>query len=144
MAARLLEHVNVRTVRFAETVRFYEEVLGLNRGHYPGKVLPGAWIYDEENTPVLHIVDIDPTDSDVQRRANDATVPRAIETLRNSGAIDHLGFVASDYNGFVSRLKDRGIPFKTRDVQAGLRQIYISDPNEILIELNFREASDVE
>lgn len=140
MSTRILEHYNIRTTCFAETVRFYTAALGLKRGHYPGKILPGAWIYDENDVPVVHIVDLDRNDPEAVRKADEATVTRAPDSLRGSGAIDHIAFLASGYDDFCARLAGQGISYKQRDVQAGLRQIYVMDPNEILIELNFRET----
>ena len=141
MTTRILEHFNIRTPRFQETVKFYTEVLGLKNGHYPGRVLPGAWIYDENDVPVVHIVDLDPNDPEIIRKANESPVPRTVESLIGSGAIDHVAFAADDYDAFCGRLEKLGLSYKCRDVQQGLRQIYIMDPNEILVELNFREQS---
>lgn len=140
MPARLLEHYNIRTTRFQETQRFYKEVLGLRDGPYPGRTVPGAWIYDVNGVPVIHIVAIDPFDPEVQGKADRATLPRPLASLNGTGAIDHIAFAADDHGGFLHRLKGLGLPFRTRDAVAGLRQIYLLDPNDILIELNFREA----
>jgi catechol 2,3-dioxygenase-like lactoylglutathione lyase family enzyme len=125
MSARLLEHINIRTTRLQETVRFYVEVLGLQRGDYPGKTVPGAWIYDAQGVPVVHIV---------------ATLPRPLSSLNGTGVIDHVAFAAVDYDAFVHRIKGLNLPYRTRDAMAGLRQIYVIDPNDVLIELNFRDS----
>jgi catechol 2,3-dioxygenase-like lactoylglutathione lyase family enzyme len=143
MSARLLEHVNIRTTRLRETVRFYEEVLGLRSGHYPGKAVPGAWIYDVKGVPVVHIVAIDPFDADVQKKADIATVSRPLTSLNGTGVIDHVAFAAEDYDAFLQRIEARGLAFRTRAAVAGLRQIYIMDPNDVLIELNFRTTENV-
>lgn len=144
MPARLLEHVNIRTTRLNETVRFYTEVLGLHQGHYPGKTVPGAWIYDSEDVPVVHIVAIDPFDAEVQSKADRATIARPVTTLNGTGVLDHVAFSADDYDGTLKIIQDRGIAFRARDVMAGLRQIYIMDPNDVLIELNFRQEIKAE
>jgi catechol 2,3-dioxygenase-like lactoylglutathione lyase family enzyme len=140
MSARLLEHVNIRTTRLQETVRFYVEVLGLQRGDYPGKTVPGAWIYDAQGVPVVHIVGIDPFDEVVQQKADRATLPRPLASLNGTGVIDHVAFAAVDYDAFVQRIKGLNLPYRTRDAMAGLRQIYVIDPNDVLIELNFHES----
>ena len=50
----VLDHFNIRTRRLAETVRFYEDVLGLEKGPRPNFAFPGAWMYSE-GRPVVHI-----------------------------------------------------------------------------------------
>ena len=138
MPARLLEHYNIRTIRLQETIDFYVDVLGLVRGSYPGKTVPGAWIYDCEGRPVVHIVAIDPFDGEGQRKADGATIPRPIVSLSGSGAIDHVAFTAEDHDEMVQRIEQKGLPFRTRRATPELLQIYILDPNGILIELNFQ------
>jgi catechol 2,3-dioxygenase-like lactoylglutathione lyase family enzyme len=137
MSARRLEHYNVRTIRPQETVRFYLDILGLAPGPYPGKVVPGAWIYDHDGTPVVHIVSIDPFDGDVQRKADAATLPRPVVSLSGTGAIDHVAFAADNHDEMVARIEREGLPYRTRRPTPELLQLYLLDPNGILIELNF-------
>jgi catechol 2,3-dioxygenase-like lactoylglutathione lyase family enzyme len=140
VSARFLEHINVRTTRPRETTRFYVEVLGLNAGPYPGKTVPGAWIYDVRGTPVVHIVAIDPFDAEVQKKADGATIARPLTSLNGTGVIDHVAFAADNYEEFRQRIEALGLPFRTRDAMPGLRQLYVMDPNDVLIELNFHES----
>ena len=51
----LLDHFNIRTRKLAETVSFYEDVLGLEKGARPNFAFPGAWMYSE-GKPVVHLV----------------------------------------------------------------------------------------
>jgi catechol 2,3-dioxygenase-like lactoylglutathione lyase family enzyme len=55
-----LDHFNIRTRNLADTVRFYEEVLGLEKGARPNFAFPGAWMYSEGKA-VVHLVDISKT-----------------------------------------------------------------------------------
>ena len=41
----VLDHFNIRTRNLADTVRFYEDVLGLEKGARPNFAFPGAWMY---------------------------------------------------------------------------------------------------
>ncbi len=43
----VLDHFNIRTRKLADTVHFYEEVLGLEKGARPNFAFPGAWMYSE-------------------------------------------------------------------------------------------------
>ncbi len=60
MSVGVLDHFNIRTRKLADTVRFYEEILGLENGDRPNFAFPGAWMYSE-GKPVVHLVDISPT-----------------------------------------------------------------------------------
>src|SRR5262245_43919492 len=61
MSVGVLDHYNVSTRRLGDTVRFYEDILGLVNGPRPPFDFPGAWLYSEGH-PVLHLNDISPTD----------------------------------------------------------------------------------
>jgi catechol 2,3-dioxygenase-like lactoylglutathione lyase family enzyme len=55
----VLDHFNIRTRKLDDTVRFYEDFLGLEKGARPNFAFPGAWMYSE-GKPVVHLVDIRP------------------------------------------------------------------------------------
>jgi len=61
MSVGVLDHFNIRTRDLGATVRFYEDVLGLEKGPRPNFAFPGAWMYSEGRA-VVHLVDISPTD----------------------------------------------------------------------------------
>ncbi len=44
MSVGVLDHFNIRTRKLADTVRFYEDVLGLEKGARPNFAFPGAWM----------------------------------------------------------------------------------------------------
>ena len=43
MSVGVLDHFNVKTTKLAETVKFYDDVLGLKPGDRPNFAFPGAW-----------------------------------------------------------------------------------------------------
>ncbi|MCY4502300.1 MAG: glyoxalase, partial [Alphaproteobacteria bacterium] len=56
-----------------------------------------------------------------------------------SGCIDHVAFAAEGFDRYAAFLGEQGYEHETRLVPGGkLRQIFVRDPNEVLIELNFR------
>lgn len=121
MAVSMLEHVNIRTPDLDATKRFFIEVVGLTEGPRPNFSFPGAWLYCG-GVPVIHLV------GDVAR-------PRR----EGSGSVDHVAFGATDFDGFVARLKANDVPFQVRDVPGGeIRQIFVHDPNGVKVEINFR------
>src|SRR5262245_35028557 len=54
MSVGVLDHYNVSTRNLGDTVRFYEDILGLVNGPRPPFDFPGAWLYSEGH-PVLHL-----------------------------------------------------------------------------------------
>ncbi|MGJ5153899.1 MULTISPECIES: VOC family protein [unclassified Bradyrhizobium] len=123
----VLDHFNIRTRNLAETVRFYEDVLGLENGARPNFAFPGAWMYSE-GRPVVHLVDISPT--------SEAQKP-------DSGVVHHVAFVSRGFAGMKARLAAKGMPFEARQVPGGeLWQIFVRDPNGVMIELNYEAAKE--
>ncbi|MGC2779083.1 MAG: VOC family protein [Bradyrhizobium sp.] len=123
----VLDHFNIRTRNLAETVRFYEDVLGLENGDRPNFAFPGAWMYSE-GRPVVHLVDISPT--------AEAQKP-------DSGVVHHVAFVSRGFAGMKARLAAKGMPFDARQVPGGeLWQIFVRDPNGVMIELNYEAAKE--
>ena len=123
----VLDHFNIRTRKLTDTVRFYENVLGLEKGPRPNFAFPGAWMYSEGKA-VVHLVDISATDEPQKP---------------DSGVVHHVAFVSSGFDGMSQRLKSRGMPFEARQVPGGeLWQIFVNDPNGVMIELNYEAAKE--
>jgi len=123
----VLDHFNIRTRKLTDTVRFYESVLGLEKGPRPNFAFPGAWMYSEGKA-VVHLVDISATDEPQKP---------------DSGVVHHVAFASTGFDGMADRLKSRGMPFESRQVPGGeLWQIFVNDPNGVMIELNYEAAKE--
>ena len=127
MSVGMLDHFNIRTRQLDDTVRFYEDILGLQNGERPNFSFPGAWMYSE-GRPVVHLVDISPT-SEPQKP--------------DSGVVHHVAFASRDFSGMKQRLQSKGMVFDTRQVPGGETwQIFVRDPNGVMIELNYEAAKE--
>jgi catechol 2,3-dioxygenase-like lactoylglutathione lyase family enzyme len=127
MSIGVLDHFNIRTRKLADTVRFYEDVLGLEKGDRPNFAFPGAWMYSEGKA-VVHLVDISPTEE-----------PQKAD----SGVVHHVAFVSRGFDAMKSRLASKKMPFDARQVPGGdLWQIFVNDPNGVMIELNYEAAKE--
>jgi catechol 2,3-dioxygenase-like lactoylglutathione lyase family enzyme len=123
----VLDHFNIRTRNLPETVRFYEDVLGLEKGTRPNFAFPGAWMYSE-GRPVVHLVDISPT---------------AEPQKPDSGVVHHVAFASRGFEGMKRRLTAKNMTFDARQVPGGeLWQIFVLDPNGVMIELNYEAARE--
>jgi catechol 2,3-dioxygenase-like lactoylglutathione lyase family enzyme len=133
MPVMKLDHVNIRTPRLAETIDFYRDVLGMEvtpSPAYPDMKL-GAWIRDEAGAAVIHLVS---TDAPFSTRLSDA-----LHKNHGSGAIDHIALECAGYEEMVAKIEAFGLPFRSTGIASvNLRQLFVEDPNGILVELNFR------
>jgi len=141
MGTRRLDHCNIRTLCFAETVRFYEDVLELQARPAP-MLPPGSrpnWLHDAADNPVIHLTSVDPADPQGSyARLSRYRGADPLAAFQGSGAIDHIAFQCEGYEDMRGRLHDRGIAFvENAFPEAGLRQIFVRDPNGITLELNF-------
>ena len=127
MAIRAIDHVNIVTTDLEGTVAFYAEAIGLERGWRPDFSFPGAWLYAGEQ-PVIHLA--------VGERAAGFAV--ADTGASGTGPLDHVAFVAEDFEGTRDRLAAQGVEHRIRDVPGtAIRQIFVLDPNGVKLELNF-------
>ena len=122
-----LDHFNIRTRKLDETVRFYRDVLGLTSGPRPNFSFPGAWMY-ADGRAVVHLVDISPTQEPQKP---------------DSGVVHHVAFVSRGFAAMRAHLETAGVPFDIRQVPGGdLWQIFVRDPNGVMVELNYTVADE--
>ena len=120
MPALSLDHWNIYCKDLDATVRFYERYVGLTNGDRPPFMFPGAWMYAGDKA-ILHIV------SETDRKDH------------GSGAIDHIAFECEGIDGIKARLEAMKLEFvENAFPSAGLRQLFVQDPNGVTLELNFR------
>jgi len=141
-----LNHFSIRTLDLAATKNFYVSVLGLEDGPRPEFPFPGHWLYqgptDVFANAAVHIIGIDRDDaSGLSNYLGD----RAEGQLKGSGALDHVAFFATDLAGMLKRLSELGIEARCRDVPGlGLHQLFLNDPNGIVVELNYSSSEKQE
>lgn len=125
-----LDHVNVIAADLEETIRFYQDVLGFRFGPRPSQMdFPGGWLLDANGRAIIHVITFDPMRHGSQER-------RAMPT----GSIDHVALACADFTGMVKRCEELGIAYRVNDRKYGdLRQVFITDPNNVMLELNFAE-----
>lgn len=140
--ALTLNHFSIRTLDLEATRVFYERVLGLTVGPRPPFPFPGLWMYSGDHgsvaNAVVHIIGMDPQDPEGLKRY---LGERDVSSLKGSGAVDHVAFFAQDLAGMLQHLKGLGVPVRERTVPAiGLHQLFLDDPNGVVVELNYPAA----
>jgi catechol 2,3-dioxygenase-like lactoylglutathione lyase family enzyme len=123
MQVNALDHVNIRTRDIAGTARFFTDVLGLEAREVPALLSKDHvhWLHDRSGRPIIHLRQLDCEPG-------------------STGPIDHVALNCSGKAGFLARVKERGIEHRVHEVSA-IRQtlIFLSDPNGVMLELNFRD-----
>lgn len=125
-----LDHVNLQTTRLAETVSFYRDVIGLEQRDPPGlDPTLVQWMHDERGHGIVHI-------STVGSLLGEA--PAELDGT-GTGAVHHIALDCTGHDGMVAKLQARGLSFRLNHVAGiDLRQIFVQDPNGVLLELNYR------
>jgi len=137
-----LNHYSIRTADLAACERFYCGLLGLQVGPRPPFPFPGLWLYQGDTSvwanAAVHIIGIDPNDAEgLKAYLGD----REEVALQGSGAVDHVAFFATGLPQMLQRLQAQNIELRERTVPLlGLHQVFVDDPNGIVVELNFPAA----
>jgi catechol 2,3-dioxygenase-like lactoylglutathione lyase family enzyme len=119
MALAGLDHVNLRTGRLQEMMRFYEDVLGLQSGKRPPFNFDGAWMYCGD-APIVHLVGVE--------RTPETQAPR----------LEHFALRGDGMADFIGRLKERGVDYKIVVVPGFEQpQVHLYDPDGNHLHIDF-------
>ncbi|HEX3833403.1 MAG TPA: VOC family protein [Solirubrobacteraceae bacterium] len=128
-----LDHVLVLSDDIDRSREFYEGVLGLYAGPRPPLEFDGFWLYAGER-PCLHVADR------IAYRAHAQTLGLTVpQRAAGPGPVDHIAFVADDYDAACARLQRAGVEPVRNDVPGGgPRQLFFFDPDGARVEINVR------
>lgn len=137
MPIGFIDHVNIHCEDLEASRRFYVDVLGLRDGERPPLAHTGAWLYGSDGgDAIIHLRD---RNEDVGEGPPRQELPKGDVDRRVTGSFDHVGLNATDITAMRQRLEELGIPFKEAAFpDYELRQLYLRDPDDVKIELNFR------
>jgi len=133
MHVKNLNHVNIQTRDMAGTIRFYSELLGLEARTAPQRdPSERQWLYDTRGMAVIHL----------NLFGTDNTIARDVQPGGPTGAIHHVAFECTGLDEMVGRLKARGLSYGFSEIaEISLKQLFVTDPNNVLLELNFRDEA---
>jgi catechol 2,3-dioxygenase-like lactoylglutathione lyase family enzyme len=145
MAVRKLQHYNIRTTRYEETVMFYRQVLGMRSIRPPGvpDEAPPTWLCDETGEAVVHLIPVDPENPEESYskvvRFRGAPSDKSPVSFTGSGSIDHVAFTCDGWDETLGRLRAQNVPYTENHLaRFNLHQLFITDPNGVTLELNFQ------
>jgi catechol 2,3-dioxygenase-like lactoylglutathione lyase family enzyme len=146
MAVIGLEHVLVLSDDIDATRDFYTDIVGLRAGDRPPLVFPGYWLYaGHDGAACLHIADR------VAYRTHAAGLGLGAGPGAGTGGhsdptpagVDHIAFDADDYDELQRRVARGGLRAVRNTVPGGPRQLFVTDPNDVLVEINVKDAAGV-
>lgn len=129
MKVNALDHVNIITPDLKGSAAFYADLLNLEIRNAPPPLTPetAQWLYDDAGRAIIHLNSLDCT----------RTYEREVEQ-GPTGSIHHVALNCSGYEDTMARIEARGLAHQLNLVTAiGLKQIFVMDPNQVLLELNF-------
>jgi catechol 2,3-dioxygenase-like lactoylglutathione lyase family enzyme len=128
-----IEHFLVLSDDMDGTRDFYERVLGLVEGDRPPLPFPGYWLYLGD-VPAVHVAD---RAAYAKHAASAGTGSSA--AAGSTGAVDHIAFSATDYDGLRASLAENGVDAVENEIPGVMRQLFVRDPNGVRLELNVRD-----
>ncbi len=131
MKLNALDHVNIITDDLAGTTKFFVKLFDLDVRDGPEPLPPEhvQWLYDDSGRAIFHI----------NSREMQQAYHRETKTGPMTGAIHHVALDCSDHKAFIARLEAHGIDYRLNDISSiNLKQLFFSEPNGVLLELNFR------
>lgn len=114
-----IDHINIDTTSLDDTVAFYEGIFGLESRPKPsGK--PGAWLHLGDQA-LIHVNIVD----------GDAQQP--------TGLFNHVAFMGENRDAMAVRLDSAGIEYELHErPEMNRSQLFVHDPNGILLEITFQ------
>ena len=132
MPVTALNHYLIVSKNLERSKKFYQEVLGLDVAERPDFGFPGYWLKTGDNICV-HLA------SQAANKIRDQFLLKKHPRGTNgSGSVDHIAFLAKDPYEVRARISKRKVPMHYRSFpDAKLFQIFLKDPDDVTIELNF-------
>jgi catechol 2,3-dioxygenase-like lactoylglutathione lyase family enzyme len=129
MRVEKLDHVNIQTRDLDGTAKFFTDVLGLVRRPPPGlNPETNTWMFDEQDRPIVHL-----------SMPGTLLGEGKLDIRVGGGAVHHIAFDCAGYVEFVRRLERLGVTYgENHVVEIDLRQVFIHEPNGVMVECNFR------
>jgi catechol 2,3-dioxygenase-like lactoylglutathione lyase family enzyme len=132
MPVTALNHYLIVSKNLERSKKFYQEVLGLDVAERPDFGFPGYWLKTGDNICV-HLASQEPN-----QIRDQFLLKKHPKGTNGSGSVDHIAFLAQDPEGVRNRIQKNKVDMHFRSFpDAKLFQIFLKDPDDVTIELNF-------
>jgi catechol 2,3-dioxygenase-like lactoylglutathione lyase family enzyme len=132
MPVTALNHYLIVSKNLERSKKFYEQVLGMELAERPDFGFPGYWMKTGDNICV-HLASQDPN-----KIRDQYLLKKHPKGTNGSGSVDHIAFLAKDPREVRERIRKNKVEMHFRSFpDAKLFQIFLKDPDDVTIELNF-------
>ena len=134
MPVTSLNHYLIVSSNLERSKKFYQDVLGLDLAERPDFGFPGYWLKTGDNICV-HLASQDPNEIRDQ-----FLLKKHPKGTAGSGSVDHIAFLAKNAPEVRDRIQKNKVEMHYRsfpDAKPPLFQIFLRDPDDVTIELNF-------
>ena len=132
MPVTAINHYLVVSKNLERSKKFYQEVLGLELAERPDFGFPGYWLKTGDNICV-HLASQNPN-----KIRDNFLLKKHPKGTTGSGSVDHIAFLAQDPEAVRNRIQKNKVEMHFRSFpDARLFQIFLKDPDDVTIELNF-------
>jgi catechol 2,3-dioxygenase-like lactoylglutathione lyase family enzyme len=132
MPVTAINHYLVVSKNLERSKKFYQDVLGLTLAERPDFGFPGYWLKTGDNICV-HLASQDPN-----KIRDQFLLKKHPRGTNGSGSVDHIAFLAQDPEAVRNRIQKNKVEMHYRSFpDAKLFQIFLKDPDDVTIELNF-------
>ena len=127
-----INHYLVVSKNLERSKKFYQDVLGLKIAERPDFGFPGYWLKTGDDICV-HLASQAPN-----KIRDQFLLKKHPKGTTGSGSVDHIAFLAKDPYEVRKRIQKNKIEMHFRSFpDAKLFQIFLKDPDDVTIELNF-------
>ena len=127
-----LNHFLLVAKNLEKTKKFYQKVLGLEIAERPDFGFPGYWLKAGDGICV-HLASQEPN-----KIRDMFLLKKHPKGTKGSGSVDHIAFLAKDPDAVRRRIQKNKVEMHFRSFpDAKLFQIFLKDPDDVTIELNF-------
>ena len=134
MPVTALNHFLLVAKDLERTRDFYQKVLGLELAERPDFGFPGYWLKTGDDICV-HLASQEPNEIRDQ-----FLLKKHPKGTAGSGSVDHIAFLAKNATEVRERIQKSNVEMHFRsfpDAKPPLFQIFLRDPDDVTIELNF-------
>ena len=127
-----LNHYLIVSKNLERAKKFYQEVLGMQLAERPDFGFPGYWLKLGDDICV-HLAS-----QSANKIRDQFLLKKHRKGTNGSGSVDHIAFLAKDPHEVRGRIQKNKLEIHFRSFpDAKLFQIFLKDPDEVTIELNF-------
>jgi catechol 2,3-dioxygenase-like lactoylglutathione lyase family enzyme len=132
MPVTSLNHYLIVSKNLERSKKFYQQVLGLEVAERPDFGFPGYWLKTGDNICV-HLAS-----QDANKIRDQFLLKKHPRGTNGSGSVDHIAFLAQNPEAVRERIQNNKVEMHFRSFpDAKLFQIFLKDPDDVTIELNF-------